>query len=255
MIWAWKSTDKVSRDEVDWTRVAEGLGYDGARDESVPGELRRCYEANLVGFLEAVSTFYRDGEEDTGEEADEGSEPAARETRSPYDVTFSPPVRPIGGKRPLDTQQPLSSLAKRRRLGQDVKIPSAPDKIGSAARPRHARQQTHLNHQPHWGRCRARVRRRRPTGRTLKGSTQPRSPCACSGDVSEAKTRRQQRPPIAGAAQAPAASRQRRPIPRPRGGPSREPSAPRRLEALESPRQARSRLVPLRARPARTTCG
>ncbi|KND88159.1 Telomeric repeat-binding factor 2-interacting protein 1 [Tolypocladium ophioglossoides CBS 100239] len=119
---------KVPLDEVDWIKAAEDLGYDWDRSNQVPVALRQCYEANLVEFIEALSSFGRD-EEDEGHQ--QASSPEA-------DIPSSPPARSVRKRRSPDTQQlPSSGRAKRRRLSRDAEIPSTPDeKLGYPVRPR-----------------------------------------------------------------------------------------------------------------------
>ncbi|KAG6021119.1 hypothetical protein E4U41_002611 [Claviceps citrina] len=128
------ASQKVPLEEVDWLRVAEDLQYDWRRDREVVEELRRCFEENLAGFFEAISSFITgDGEEEGGGEGED--EQAEVETpsrrRSPKRVfRSSPPAGSPGRrKRRFGAVSPsaVENPAKRTCPSRAAEIPATPE--------------------------------------------------------------------------------------------------------------------------------
>ncbi|KAJ6437809.1 Low-affinity potassium transport protein [Purpureocillium lavendulum] len=133
---------KVHRDEVDWLKVAEDLGFDFDPTGRVPDELCQCYRENLLEFLEQMSDYESDDEEGSGGSSVASGQPATRSpglfvsSSSPSDPS---PPQETAKKRPLDAQQPASSGhgVKRRRLDPNLEIPSTPEEqMRSTKQPR-----------------------------------------------------------------------------------------------------------------------
>ncbi|KAI0433747.1 TRF2-interacting telomeric protein/Rap1 C terminal domain-containing protein [Xylaria sp. FL1042] len=120
-LWQAVRSKKVESTELDWQQIAEDLGFDWVAMESVPEDLRQCYEENLVPFADAMMSFNdfsddEDSSEDIGAES-EGLLPS------------SPPVLP-SLKRPLALTSPIyipQSSPKRRRIDRNQEIPSTPE--------------------------------------------------------------------------------------------------------------------------------
>jgi hypothetical protein len=108
-------TQCAAPEDIDWDEVARALGWE-TRDEGWLGPaLQKCFEEQLMDFLEAMHNLHAD------------NDPTELETR---DTTMpsSPPVRQASPKRRREPGYIAStaSVRKRRRL-QDVEVPSTPD--------------------------------------------------------------------------------------------------------------------------------
>lgn len=142
----------VPPEEVDWIKVAEELGYDWSETQLVVARLRQCYEENLLPFLDAVNDFSSDGGSDgegkADDEADEPPDGAAatlqNRSRSHSEVPSSPPAEFTRGKRPLDTTLDIAAAnsVKRRRINQDVEMPSTPEEYKDMAFGNNVHQQS-----------------------------------------------------------------------------------------------------------------
>ncbi|KAI1817287.1 hypothetical protein GGS20DRAFT_574917 [Poronia punctata] len=146
----WKSvtSKKMDPDELDWQQVAEDLGFDWIAQDTVPVQLRQCYETHLASFAE----FMMDFEEASGEESAEEDGNIDHETPLPS----SPPVRP-SLKRSLEAADALSSEQqqpprKRTKLNE---VRSSPERNNRIVRLQHSA--TPIASSPHahssaWGR-------------------------------------------------------------------------------------------------------
>ncbi|KAI5861298.1 TRF2-interacting telomeric protein/Rap1 C terminal domain-containing protein [Durotheca rogersii] len=154
----WRAVDSLKMEpaERDWQQIAETMGFDWVQHETVPDELRRCYEKYLADFEEALRAFENEqlGEEEGGEE-EEGEEEGGEEEEEEEDqsegqnqelgtettLPSSPPAPSL--KRPLTTELSDPSCAypqspKRRRIDRKSVIPSTPDEVNGTShlRPR-----------------------------------------------------------------------------------------------------------------------
>ncbi|KAI1129405.1 TRF2-interacting telomeric protein/Rap1 C terminal domain-containing protein [Nemania abortiva] len=129
-LWQSVRSKKVEVAELDWQQIAEGLGFDWVSIESIPDDIRHCYEEHLAPFADAMMNF-----NDSSDEEDSASENADAETEGL--LPSSPPVLP-SLKRPsaaTDTvyKYPfLQSSPKRRRIDRGYEIPSTPENANRA---------------------------------------------------------------------------------------------------------------------------
>ncbi|KAJ3556796.1 hypothetical protein NPX13_g10059 [Xylaria arbuscula] len=129
-LWSlWQSirSKRVDISELDWQQIAEDLGFDWVLMESVPEELRQCYEEYLEPFAEIMKSFnnFSDDGESTDEEPIEEDADVETEALLPS----SPPVLP-SLKRSLPAARSafiLQTSPKRRRIDRNQEIPSTPE--------------------------------------------------------------------------------------------------------------------------------
>ncbi|KAI9151792.1 Telomeric repeat-binding factor 2-interacting protein [Paramyrothecium foliicola] len=126
----------VPPEEIDWIKVAEELGYTWGQSRKMVTQLRDCYERTVLPFLDAMDDYYSDDEGNEGDVHDSIEvgqtitvAPSLLKPRSPSYVPSSPPAEFTRGKRPFEAQSgpPSVNQRKRRRLSQEVEIPSTPE--------------------------------------------------------------------------------------------------------------------------------
>jgi hypothetical protein len=123
--------------ELDWQQIAEDLGFDWVSFESVPEDLRKCYEEHLAPFAEAMMSFNDSSDED---------ESAADDTNAEAEHTLpsSPPALP-SLKRSLATTSPSNERnlphpsPKRRKIDHSDEVPGTPDDTNGTVHLRYAR--------------------------------------------------------------------------------------------------------------------
>ncbi|KAI0113433.1 TRF2-interacting telomeric protein/Rap1 C terminal domain-containing protein [Daldinia grandis] len=125
-LWQAVASQKMDPSERDWQQIAEKLGFDWVRHETVHDEIRECYEKYLAAFEEIWESFDADTDDDSEDE--EGEDYSnAKEPLLPL-----PPIMPSlkrsfdAYRSPSDHTYPQSS-PKRRRINRDMEIPSTPD--------------------------------------------------------------------------------------------------------------------------------
>ncbi|KAG5974270.1 hypothetical protein E4U58_003247 [Claviceps cyperi] len=126
---------RESNGEVDWWRVAWDLEakYDWRQDQEVVDELKECFKENLAAWFEdEVLDDLEKGEAAQEHEEDEFQSDEDSPERQIYPL--SPPVGPLGHKRPLDDDDddPVylpEKSAKRRRLDRIAEILSTPEEM------------------------------------------------------------------------------------------------------------------------------
>ncbi|KAI8623257.1 hypothetical protein F5Y19DRAFT_389744 [Xylariaceae sp. FL1651] len=130
-LWNSVRSKKVELVELDWQQVAEDLGFDWLVLESIPDDLRRCYEEHLAPFAESMMDFNSEdlSDDDTDAEADEP-------------LPSSPPVlsslkRSLAATELVSNQIFPQSPAKRRRMDRNDEIPSTPDDVNGTLHLRH----------------------------------------------------------------------------------------------------------------------
>ncbi|KAL7621856.1 hypothetical protein AAE478_007356 [Parahypoxylon ruwenzoriense] len=146
----WRAVESLEMEpaERDWQQIADSLGFNWIEHETVPDELRECYEKYLAEFENAWLNFEDEEEEEEKEEEEEGLENREEEEQQESDgkeegisirnnpdlgtpVPSSPPATP-SLKRSFASQ--LSPPGprylrspKRRRVNHDSEFPSTPD--------------------------------------------------------------------------------------------------------------------------------
>ncbi|TGJ81628.1 hypothetical protein E0Z10_g7134 [Xylaria hypoxylon] len=123
-LWQSVRSKKVETVELDWQQIAEDLGFDWISMESIPEDLRRCYEEHLAPFADAMMSF-----NESSDEEDLTKDNSDAESERP--LPSSPPVLP-SLKRRLVTTSPVyvpQSSPKRRRIDRNHEIPSTPENV------------------------------------------------------------------------------------------------------------------------------
>ncbi|KAF2966446.1 hypothetical protein GQX73_g7131 [Xylaria multiplex] len=123
-LWQSVRSKKVETVELDWQQVAEDLGFDWVAMESIPEDLRRCYEEHLAPFAEAMMSFNDSSDEDDLTEANP-------DTETERLLPSSPPILRSSKRRFFITSPahiPQSS-PKRRRIDRNHEIPSTPESV------------------------------------------------------------------------------------------------------------------------------
>ncbi|RYO92025.1 hypothetical protein DL766_006619 [Monosporascus sp. MC13-8B] len=156
-LWRAVAAQKLDPVERDWQQISETLGFNWVEDESIPDEVRRCYEMYLADFEAALMDFDNnsdeEGETQSRDKALSGSPmpsspPALRSTKRSF-------ARALGSNHPY----PNSSPPKRARYGRDSEIPSTPDeKNGTSHLRRHTLPAATAHHTPS------------PTARSTRGN-------------------------------------------------------------------------------------
>ncbi|KAI0389063.1 hypothetical protein F5Y17DRAFT_450446 [Xylariaceae sp. FL0594] len=120
----WKSvtSKKVDPVELDWQQVAEDLDLDWVAHESVPEELRQCYERYLATYAEYMMGFDPNADETTSTESDLALD-AERALPS------SPPLRPSLKRAREEAETVFEQGPRQRRmLSREDEIPSTPER-------------------------------------------------------------------------------------------------------------------------------
>ncbi|KAI0112392.1 TRF2-interacting telomeric protein/Rap1 C terminal domain-containing protein [Nemania sp. FL0031] len=122
-LWQSVRSKKVEAAELDWQQIAEDLGFDWVSMESIPDDIRQCYEEHLGPFADAMMNF-----NDSSDEED--SADAETEELLPS----SPPVRASLKQPPATTNKAydhhfLQSSPKRRRIDRGYEISSTPEHV------------------------------------------------------------------------------------------------------------------------------
>lgn len=123
-LWQSVRSKRVDISELDWQQVAEDLGFDWVSMESVPEELRQCYEEYLAPFAYALVSYVSDDEESVEESIEDNADVETEGL-----LPSSPPLLP-SLKRSLPTASPafiLQASPKRRRIDRSQEIPSTPE--------------------------------------------------------------------------------------------------------------------------------
>ncbi|KAI1326573.1 hypothetical protein F5Y16DRAFT_227039 [Xylariaceae sp. FL0255] len=134
--------------ELDWQQIAEDLGFDWTRLDSVPEELRECYQQHLAPFVDCMRSFNEDEGDSVNSDDDDdehgngvfddtvtvnevGSTPVPS---SPPQI--SPKKRAHSASRSPDLAalQPTSKRSRR-----ECTIPSTPDHVNGTLHLRHFR--------------------------------------------------------------------------------------------------------------------
>lgn len=144
-LWQAIASQKMVPEERDWQQIAEKLGFDWVRHETVHNELRKCYEGHLAEFEEFTADFipHSEDSEDEEEEEEDGQDPEAA-------LPSSPPMMP-SLKRSFDSAYPTASHTypqsspKRRRVDRNGEVPSTPDHVNGTS---HLRRQTGIDTTP-----------------------------------------------------------------------------------------------------------
>ncbi|KAI1653300.1 TRF2-interacting telomeric protein/Rap1 C terminal domain-containing protein [Daldinia decipiens] len=142
-LWEAVVSQKMDPSERDWQQIAEKLGFDWVRHETIHDEIRECYEKHLADFEEIQKTFAAyeklrksfngDPDDDSEDEDDEDDESNAKEL-----LPSSPPIMP-SLKRSFDAHRSSSDHTypqpspKRRRINRDTEIPSTPEHMNQAS--------------------------------------------------------------------------------------------------------------------------
>ncbi len=125
-LWQAVKSQEMDPEERDWQQISEVLGFNWVENDSIPDEVRRCYETNLAEF-EATLMEFDDGSDEDGEEETQHNTAALAGTS----IRSSPPAL-SSLKRSYDTALGPShgaypnSSPKRPRHNQD-EVPSTPD--------------------------------------------------------------------------------------------------------------------------------
>ncbi|KAH9988231.1 TRF2-interacting telomeric protein/Rap1 C terminal domain-containing protein [Xylariaceae sp. FL0662B] len=139
---------KMDPPERDWQQVAESLHFDWVEQETVPEELRQCYEKYLAGFEEAIVNFEETEDNDDGDDNEAENENAAPDFEEP--LPSSPPMMPslkrsfADANLSSDRAYPRST-PKRTRIDRNSEIPSTPDDVNGTS---HLRGQTRAETTP-----------------------------------------------------------------------------------------------------------
>ncbi|RYP24995.1 hypothetical protein DL765_000223 [Monosporascus sp. GIB2] len=156
-LWRAVAAQKLDPEERDWQQISETLGFNWVEDESIPDEVRRCYEMHLADFEAALMDFDNNSDE-------EGETQLQDKALSGSPMPSSPPALQ-STKRSFATalgsshQYPNSSPPKRARYGRDSEIPSTPDeKNGTSHLRRHTLPAATAHHT------------RSPTARSTRGN-------------------------------------------------------------------------------------
>ncbi|CAJ2505574.1 Uu.00g129680.m01.CDS01 [Anthostomella pinea] len=124
-LWRAVQSTKMLPEERDWQQIAENLGFNWIEWETVPDELRQCYQDNLAGFENTLLDFEDTDNEEEGQDDDDA--PAATEEPLPS----SPPIpslkRSFGAANNFSDHSYPQSPHKRRRLDRNGEVPSTPD--------------------------------------------------------------------------------------------------------------------------------
>ncbi|KAI3321161.1 hypothetical protein HD806DRAFT_503172 [Xylariaceae sp. AK1471] len=129
-LWQSVRSKKVETVELDWQQIAEDLYFDWVSFESIPEDLRKCYEEHLAPFAEAMMSFNDSSDEESIEED--------ADTRTERPLPSSPPVL-SSLKRSLAVTSPtyeknLPHLSpKRRKVDHTDEIPSTPDDVNGTS--------------------------------------------------------------------------------------------------------------------------
>lgn len=133
-LWQAVTSQNAEPDERDWQQIAEQLGFDWVKHETVHDELREYYERYLAPFEECQYAFENLGDsDDEDDQAEDSGEP----------LPSSPPAMP-SLKRSFATHSLSSDHAypqsspKRRRIERDGEVPSTPDHVNGTS---HLRRQ------------------------------------------------------------------------------------------------------------------
>ncbi|RYP09185.1 hypothetical protein DL764_001456 [Monosporascus ibericus] len=135
-LWRAVAAQRLDPEERDWQQISEALGFNWVEDESIPDDVRRCYEMHLADFETALMEF----DNNSGEEGETQPQDKAL-SRSP--MPSSPPAlhstkRSFATALGSDHPYPNSSPPKRVRYSRDSEIPSTPDeKNGTSHLRRH----------------------------------------------------------------------------------------------------------------------
>ncbi|RYP50863.1 hypothetical protein DL768_003698 [Monosporascus sp. mg162] len=135
-LWRAVAAQKLDPEERDWQQISETLGFNWVDDESIPNDVRRCYEMHLADFEAALMDFDNNSDE-------EGETQSQDKVLSGSPMPSSPPTlqsrkrsfaTALGSNHPY----PNSSPPKRARYDRDSEIPSTPDeKNGTSHLRRH----------------------------------------------------------------------------------------------------------------------
>ncbi|RYP64657.1 hypothetical protein DL771_008670 [Monosporascus sp. 5C6A] len=149
-LWRAVAAQRLDPRERDWQQISETLGFNWVEDESIPDEVRRCYEMHLADFEAALMDFDNNSDE-------EGESQSQDKALSGSAMPSSPPAvqstkRSFATALTSNHQYPSSSPPKRARYRRDDEIPSTPDEKNgtshlrrrsfAAAIARHARSPT-----------------------------------------------------------------------------------------------------------------
>ncbi|RYP90493.1 hypothetical protein DL770_003404 [Monosporascus sp. CRB-9-2] len=156
-LWRAVAAQKLDPAERDWQQISETLGFNWVEDESIPDEVRRCYDMHLADFEAALMDFDNNGDEEEETQSQDkalsgspmpSSPPALQSTKRSFATV-------LGSNHPY----PYSSPPKRVRYGRDSEIPSTPDeKNGTSHLRRHTLPVAIAHHTPS------------PTARSTRGN-------------------------------------------------------------------------------------
>ncbi|EMR66355.1 putative transcription factor protein [Eutypa lata UCREL1] len=133
-LWQAVRSQKVEPEERDWQQISEALGFNWVEDETIPDEVRQCFETHLGEFEVVLMEF-----EERSEDEDETQANAILEAPLPSSSPTLPPPKRSHATALGPDHLHLGSSPKRPRHNRDDEVPSTPDEKNGTS---HLRRQT-----------------------------------------------------------------------------------------------------------------